>query len=392
MTANLENTIQSLLDERKIPNATFYASDATGDVQYRRIMGGSSFEADAPPLSEDLYMWAASCTKLLTSISVMKLVEDGRLALDDSVQDVLPELGELKILTQMDPSFEYTSPKNNITYRQLLTHTSGLGYNFMHPWLHAWQNANPIKEDAVQSRFALPLLTEPGTAWSYSCSLDWAGLAVERVSGMKLGEFMEQNILKPAGVAKDAITFSPYSVPGAELVTMTERDADGHLKLGSQGVLGRPREDDHYGGSGLFMRGGEYLKILRSFLAEDEKVLKRATVAEMLRPQLTPQQKKSMNAMAFSNPLLMRVVSRQVEQGNLDHCLCGLVDAEGKPGWRGKGTVMWGGAPNITWTLDRETGWCGLQTAQLMPSGDPTYLAVSKAFETTMHELMQNTQ
>lgn len=386
MATKFETAVKQLVDTKQIPNAILYASDARGDFHYHSIFGVSSPEANAPALTEDVYLFSASCTKLLTSISVMKLVEEGRLSLDDPVDGLLPELAKLQIIAKAEPVREYQSPKNKITYRQLLMHTSGLGYDFMHPSLAAWRKEYPSGGESVPERFNFPLLFEPGTAWMYSCGYDWAGLAVERAAGMTLSEFMSRNIFEPVGVSKDGITFFPEKVPGAQLATMTERTEDGSFV-----ACANPFQDlsgkDCYGGQGAYIQGGEYMKILRSLLADDERLLKRATVAEMLRPQLDAVQKKSLNDLVFAVPILQGTMSRDMEEGKVNHSLCGVADVEGQPGWRGKGTVLWGGSPNLKWFLDRERDLCGFFGAQLMPSGDATYVALNLEFEKAMYEL-----
>lgn len=126
MAADLERRLQELVDTKKIPNAILYASDATGDFSYHSVFGSSSPVPGSPPLTDDVYLWAASSTKIYVSVAVMKLVEEGRLNLDDTVDALLPELAALKILTNKQPPWEYKDPESKITYRQLLSHTSGL--------------------------------------------------------------------------------------------------------------------------------------------------------------------------------------------------------------------------------------------------------------------------
>ncbi|ROV89221.1 hypothetical protein VMCG_09902 [Cytospora schulzeri] len=386
MAAKFEATLKELVDTRQIPNVILYASNATGDFQYHNIFGSSSPEANAPALTENVYLFTASCTKLLTSIAVMKLVEEGRLYLDDTVDALLPELAKLEMITKAEFIMEYQTPKNKITYRQLLMHTSGLGYDFVHPYLAAWRKEQPSEGETVPQRFNLPLIHEPGTAWLYSCSLDWAGLAVERISGVTLSEFMTKHIFEPLSVSKDGITFFPLKVPGAQLATLAARTEGGSFVAGTN-----PLQDDSveycYGGQGAYLRGGEYMKILRSLLADDEKLLKRDTVAEMLRPQLNAAQKGSMNELIFAVPILKRTMSRGIDQGKLDQSLCGVVDVEGQSGWRGQGTVAWGGSPNLYWFLDRQRDLCGFFGAQLIPSGDPVYEAMNLEFEKAIPRL-----
>ncbi|KUI62196.1 Acyltransferase LovD [Cytospora mali] len=369
MAANLEKRLQELVDTRQIPNASLYACDATGNFSYDSIFGSSGPCPDSPPFTTDFHLWAASSTKLLVSIALMKLVEEGHLALDDTVDALLPELAALKILASTKPPWEYKTPQNKITYRQLLSHTSGLTYYFHHPHMIAWRQQNPVTQEGVPHRFSAPLLYEPGTGWEYSCGLDWASLAIERVTGTTLSAYLNK-ILEPVGVAPDDITFFPLTLPG--------------------GVPPLPKADQTfcYGGHGGFVRGDAYLKVLRSLLADDGKLLAPATAAEMLRPQLDATQKDAINnGLMYLAPPFERTAARGVRRGTMDHCLCGNMDMEGQPWGRGKGTVMWGGAPNIKWFLDREKGLCGFFGAAMLPSGDPTYVDVEVEFEKAVYEM-----
>lgn len=391
MAADLERRLQELVDTRKIPNAILYACDATGDFSYHSVFGSSSPVPGSPPLTEDVYLWAASSTKLYISIAIMKLVEEGRLSLDDTVDALLPELAGLKILTNTQPPWEYKDPETKITYRQLLAHTSGLTYFFHHPHMIAWKMQNPTPGGDVPSRFGYPLNYEPGTAWEYSCGLDWAGLAVERIVGTTLCEYLQQ-ILAPAGVATDDITFFPLDLPpSARVATMAQRNPeDGGFTPGDQGIPPLPAKGERfcYGGHGGFVRGGAPLKVLRSLLADDGKILGPEAAAEMLRAQLTPAQKDSINnGLMYTVPIFERTAAREVKRGTMDHSLCGNVDVEGQPWGRGRGTVMWGGAPNIKWFLDREKGLCGFFGAALLPSGDPTYVDIELEFEKAVYEM-----
>lgn len=393
MAAKLEKRLQELVDAKRIPNASLYACDATGTFSYHSIFGSSSPAPGSPPLTADFHLWAASATKLLVSIALMRLVDEGRLALDDPVDAVLPELAALEVLTSTGPPWEYKAPEGSITYRRLLSHTSGLTYHFHHPHLIAWRQQNPVTQEDVPHRFGAPLLYEPGAGWEYSCGLDWAGLAVERVTGENLSAYLGR-ILEPAGVAPGDVTFFPAE--GAKVPTMAQRTAGGDGRedtfvAGDQGIPPLPRGPGQtfcYGGHGGFVRGDAYLRVLRSLLADDGKLLSSAAAAEMLRPQLDGAQKHAINnGLMYLAPAFERTAARGVRRGTMDHCLCGNVDVEGQEWGRGRGTVMWGGAPNIKWFLDREKGLCGFFGAAMLPSGDPTYVDVEVEFEKAVYEM-----
>lgn len=338
MAANLENRLQELVDTKQIPNAVLYACDATGTFSYHSIFGSSASSPGSPPLTTDFHIWAASSTKLFVSIALMKLVEAGHLALDDTVDLLLPELAALKILTNTKPPWEYRTPENKITYRQLLSHTSGLTYYFHHEHLIAWRQQNPVEHEDVPHRFNAPLLYEPGTGWEYSCGLDWAGLAVERVTGMTLSAYLNR-ILEPAGVAPDDVTFFPLTLPGAKTPTMAQRTSEGGFANGGQGVPPLPTEPGQtfcYGGHGGFVRPEAYLRVLRSLLADDGRLLSPPAAAEMLRPQLSGVQRHAINnGLMYLAPPFERTAARGVKRGTMDHSLCGNVDVEGQNWGRG---------------------------------------------------------
>ncbi|KAK2602950.1 hypothetical protein N8I77_009444 [Diaporthe amygdali] len=391
MAADLERHLQELVDTKQIPNASLYACDATGDFSYHSIFGSSAPSPGSPPFTKDVYIWAASSTKLFVSIAVMKLVEEDRLNLDDTVDAILPELAALKIIVNKQPPWEYKDPENKITYRQLLMHTSGLTYVFHHPHLIAWRMQNPSTGGEVPRRFSAPLISEPGTAWEYSCGLDWAGLAVERIVGTTLNAYLLE-ILAPAGVAAADLTFFPNELPpAAQIAAIARRTEDGGFEPGGdEGMPPPPAKGERFchGGHGGFVRGDTTLRVLRSLLADDGRILAPATVAEMLRPQLDERQRESINnGLMYTAPPFERTASRGVKRGTMDHSLCGNVDVEGQPWGRGRGTVMWGGAPNIKWFLDREKGLCGFFGAALLPSGDPTYVDIEAEFERTVYEM-----
>lgn len=93
-------------------------------------------------MTEDTTFWIASCTKLLTTIAAMQCVEKGQLTLDGDVSSILPEWKSPQILTGFDKDTgepQITQATNKITLRQLLTHSSGLSYDFISPDILKWR-------------------------------------------------------------------------------------------------------------------------------------------------------------------------------------------------------------------------------------------------------------
>jgi CubicO group peptidase (beta-lactamase class C family) len=209
-----------------------------GSFKYAKPFGSTSMKPEnAKPLGLDTVMWVASCTKLMTSICAMQLVERGLVSLDESVYKHIPELEDFKIIK----GFEEGSgkpieekPTVPITLRMLLTHSSGLTYDATHPltikWL-AYHKRESGSSGKLLERFSAPLVFEPGESWTYSPSIDYAGLLVERVTGKTLEEYMKTNLWEPLGI-KD-MTFNLGRRPDMKekLADMSVRDETGKVRF-----------------------------------------------------------------------------------------------------------------------------------------------------------------
>jgi len=162
-------------------------------------------------------------SKPITSVAVMMLYEEGKFNLNEPVSDFLPEFKDMKVLDPPSPR-DTTSPpgalvdaKRPITIFHLLTHTSGLTYQWNARVGKAYQAAgvgSGISRhegtigDAVKKLATMPLLFQPGDAWEYSLADDVLGRLVEVVSGMPLDKFLAERLFKPLGM-KDTGFFPP---------------------------------------------------------------------------------------------------------------------------------------------------------------------------------------
>lgn len=154
-----------------IPGATVVVVNKNGELFAHSA--GKQGVATEKPMTLDNVFWIASCTKMLTGIACMQLVEQGKLKLDDGeqIENLCPELKELKVLKE-DGSFE--EKKKAITLRMLLTHTAGFGYTFFNERLRDW--SLPVGVDEFSGRLEdikLPLLFQPGEGWEYGVS-EWS--------------------------------------------------------------------------------------------------------------------------------------------------------------------------------------------------------------------------
>lgn len=258
---------------------------------------GQLKQEEGQEINLDSNFWGFSLTKLLTTIAVLQCVEDGLIGLDDAVDGILPELQEPQIITpKPDGSFKLTRAKSKITLRHLVTHTSGLSYDAMHPVLIAWRESRgegpQVMSGKLPEAYSLPLLFEPGSGWVYGAGLDWAGMLVERLHRTKLAAYMQKRLFNPLDL--DRSTFRPATRPDvmASLAQMWRRSDTGELVPISSPYPLNARNDS--GGMGLVTSTSDFVAILQDLLKEKPVLLKKESVEEMFLPQFdsgTPQQK-----------------------------------------------------------------------------------------------------
>lgn len=320
----------------------------SGAAGYKSAAGGDI-------VKHDTVYWIASMTKLLTSIAVLQIVEAGKINFDDDISQVLPVLGSAKILTGYaeDGTPRLMDRTKAITLRQLLTHSSGATYAFMNlgtglaDLFQYLDHAGRHMDDGatVKERFDLPLVYEPGEGWAYSTGISWAGQVVEVVTGQTLEEYLRKNVFELVGVTN--ITFSPDKYPDikARLANMTARDPSG-------GIIDVPptaflkNVSDAFGGEGAYGTIEDFMKIVHSILADDEKILKKTTTAQMFQPQLSTKSKEQLlKDMAVLNWAVGDFTGPQ----QFDWGLGGLlIDGDDHP-YRKRHYMTWGGAANLVW-------------------------------------------
>jgi CubicO group peptidase (beta-lactamase class C family) len=326
--SDFESAIQTAVDTKDIPGCVLGAKNRDGTFNYSKSFGSSSMDPErAKPLSPDTVMWVASCTKLMTSIAAMQLVERGLVSLDEPVYKHIPELESFNVLKGFEEDGKPIEEKHTkpITLKLLLTHSSGLSYDFVNPKLAAWAAYKkvrlPVASKKLLERFNLPLVFEPGEGWMYGPSIDYAGLLVERITGKSLEEYLRENLWEPLGV-KD-VTFRLGTRPDmkARMADMSERDESGKVTFSKAPLMyvddDRIEDSDCLGGQGSLTTAGEYLKILDALLnAEtDERILKKESVETFFSPHLGDKSSAMLNAIlqddmaGFLHPWALRGMS-----------------------------------------------------------------------------------
>jgi hypothetical protein len=168
-------TIKSSLDgvtsnpDSGIPGLVFVAVGKDGKTLVEHASGKKGKMADDGDMTLDTTFWVASCTKMITGVACMQLVEQGKLSLDDpqSLYKLCPELEKIKVLEDG----KLVARKGDITLRMLLSHTAGFGYEFFDPRLVEFgeqqgKGFNALNAD-VDDYLRMPLVNQPGSTWEY---------------------------------------------------------------------------------------------------------------------------------------------------------------------------------------------------------------------------------
>jgi methyl acetate hydrolase len=361
------------------------AGGLPGVVVAARTPDGEVVEASAgvrgldnrAPMSPDTHFWIASCTKAITSAAALQLVEQGRLALDEPVGALLPTLASPKVLTGFDAEGKpvLAPAREAITLRRLLSHTTGLGYEFCSEELTRYvAAAGPYPRGLGPDT---PLLFEPGAGWTYGVSTDWTGQLVEAASGEGLDAYCERHILGPLGMTDT--TFSPNADQRARRASMHGRGPDG--TLGPFPFEMPPAPHFGMGGGGLYSTAGDYLKFLDAILAGGGPILSAASVAAMAGTEWEGEEVgvlPSANAMLCAGFDPFPGMSKRWGLGF-------LINPAPGPNGRAAGSLAWAGLGNCYYWADPASRTAGVFLAQQFPFGDPAALAAFAAFERAVY-------
>jgi methyl acetate hydrolase len=260
----IDEVLRTAVDQQRLPGVVAMVAQADA-VVYQGAFG-KQYAAKGVPMATDSIFRIASMTKAVTSVAVMQLVERGRVKLDEPASTYLPELARVQVLEDFDANgmAKLRPPKTSVTVQQLLTHTSGFGYEFFDEKLSRYVAAGAVPSIRTGDRGFLnaPLVFDPGTKWEYGISTDWLGKLVERISSQSLEEYFQQNIFAPLGMGD-----SFFNVPAdkqARVVTVHQRKDDGTLAENPPPAFKTVQFLS--GGGGLYSTAADYVKFTRMLL------------------------------------------------------------------------------------------------------------------------------
>jgi CubicO group peptidase (beta-lactamase class C family) len=276
-------------------------------VVYYKGHGHSNLSAKKP-MQADAIFRIASQTKAITSLGIMQLLERGKLGLDQNISDFIPEFKNPKLIKSFnaaDSGYTTTPAKREITFRDLLTHTSGIDYpaigNDTMQAIYAKNNIpsglgyfNESLLSKMKALATLPLLHNPGERFTYGLNTDLLGCLIEIISGESLETYCRKYIFEPLGM-KDSY-FNVPATKAARLATVYTEDKDQKIIEWSPSFRDidpkYPLIPKSYfsGGAGLSSTAFDYSIFLQMLLNKGsyngKQILGRRTVELMLSPQL----------------------------------------------------------------------------------------------------------
>lgn len=347
--------------------------------------------ASGSPMTIDTIFRIASMSKPVTAVAVLILVEDGALALDDPVDEWLPELANRRVVRSATGPLDDTLPANGpITPRHLLTFTFGLGALMLDEGVSPLQDAmyernigpgpypSPNDPDTYMRLLGeLPLAHQPGDGWLYHTGSDVAGVLIARASGIPLERFLQERIFSPLGMVDTA-----FDVPDDKLDRFATSYTSGTegLKvedLAREGFWSRPPAFPS-GGGGLVSTASDYHAFARMLLdmgrGPDGPILKPESVAEMTRDHLTARIKAEFPFFpgfwdGTGWGLGVQILTARDEFG------------------RSPGSYLWSGGFNTHWCNDPGRDVTGLLLCQAMMSG-PEPPPVDREFWTLAYQAL----
>jgi methyl acetate hydrolase len=382
----IDGLLGAAVERGDVPGVVAVVVNREG-VLYEGAFGKRNLTTGAP-MTIDTVCWIASMTKAITGACTMQMVEQGKLDLDAPAEQWVPMLKEAQVLEGWDDEGKpkLRPPTRPITLRQLLTHMAGFSYEFWNADILRYQEVMGVPNIASGKIAALktPLLFDPGERWEYGISIDFAGLAVEAVSGKKLSAYMQDHLLSPLGMNDTAFKIRPDM--RARLATIHARGEDGALAPMEFELPQDPEFD--LGGGGLYGTAGDYARFVRMVLNRGEldgvRVLDAETVDLMCQ-----------NAIGDLRVTPMKTVMPQFS--NDAEFFPGLpkgwgvtwqVNLEPAPTGRSAGSLQWAGIANSYFWIDPVRGIGGVYMTQILPFADTKSLPLFEAFETEVYRAL----
>ena len=369
--ARVNHWARHLVDDGNLPGL-ITAVLRRGKLVHFNVCGMADIERERRIAADTIFRFY-SMTKPLTSTAIMILYEEGRFQLDDPITRFLPCFKNMRVFTGGTSGNMETAPaERDITFRDLLTHTSGLSYSYVTATpidaLYRERGIDFVASDktlgeVVETAAGLPLIAQPGAEWNYSIATDVLGHLVALISGTPFDQFMSTRVTRPLGMVD-----TEFHVPADKMfrfATNYTRGADGRLipiDDPNMGIFSDPGRI-HGGGAGLVSTAADYLRFCRMMLNKGEldgtRLLGRKTVELMTTNHLRGDMAE-MGQSRFSESTYSGIGFGLGFSVMLDPVKAQIVGSAGE--------YAWGGAASTAFWIDPAEDMAVILLTQFMPS------------------------
>ena len=377
--AQIDQLLRQMSDAREIPGVVAVAASGK-EIVYQGAFGKRDLSKDES-MTLDSVFWIASMTKAVTSAAAMQLVEQGKLALDEPIGKLLPDLASPQVLEGFDAKGDakLRPAKGAITLRHLMTHTAGFCYDIWNADMarHMEKTGIPGIISCQNAALKTPLMSDPGTRWEYGINIDFVGKAVEAASSKRLDVYLRDHLFVPLGM--NDTEFKLTDSQRKRLVGMHARGADGALS-----PIPFELEQDpefHMGGGGLYSVAGDYIKFCQMILNKGKgggnQVLRPETVAVMGQNHMGA---LNVTKMVSAAPVYSNDVDLWPDQAK-KWGLSFLINTAKTPEGRSPNSLAWAGLANTYFWIDPSRDISGVILMQLLPFADGKSLEAFAGFE-----------
>ena len=377
----IDTVLQDAVASGAVPHVAAIAADRDG-VIYQGAAGPRAV-GESDPVTVDTLFRIMSMTKMPCTVAALQQVEQGNLDLDAPVAEYCPEFAGVQVMTGIEGDTPVLRPPaSQATVRNLITHTSGLGYWFWSDRLVRWESVTGTPNVVAGSAACLtaPMLADPGTQFIYGINIDWLGKVVEAVTGTGLDVAIKEGVTGPLGMDETTFLMTDQQRPNSTPV---------HVKAGdgtwaAVGEVLSQQPDYWAGGHGLYGPPSDYIKFERALLRGGEldgaRILRQLTVDA-----------------AFSNQigdLDFPAELPTADPGSTHTFQPGpgfkwgyglLLNTADIPGMRRAWSGGWAGLCNTHFWVDRGTGICASIYSNFLPFVPPEAVALYNNFEVALY-------
>ncbi len=377
----IDKVLRDAVESGAVPHVAAIAADRDG-VVYQGAAGPRA-AGESDPVTVDTLFRIMSMTKMPCTVAALQQVEQGNLDLDAPVAGYCPEFADVQVLAGFDGDTpRLRAPARPATVRNLITHTTGLGYWFWSEDLVRWESATGIPNvvAGTSASFSAPMLADPGEAFIYGISTDWLGKVVEAVTGIGLDVAVKDGITGPLGMDQTTFLMDDSQRPMSAPVHVKGEDGS-WLAIGE--VLNQSPEY-WAGGHGLYGPPSDYIKFEQALLRGGElggtRILRQSTVDAVFRNQI--------GELDFPSelPTADPAVSCTFRAGPGWKWGYGLLlNTADIPGRRRAWSGAWAGLCNTQFWIDRSAGICASIYSNFLPFVTPEAVKLYNDFEKALY-------